>query len=141
MSSVQPDRPDAEVAQEVQRAWAGLLSAAGQCGYAVDELIRPPASAWKVAAAEDAIGRRLPRDLAFLYQLADGQADWIDLVRGPAGAAIRQRGRWVGSLFGKLIPSERPPGPLLRSLSSTERSVRDVAGTSAPGDLRCLSAH
>jgi cell wall assembly regulator SMI1 len=80
---VQPEPTDAEVAQQVERAWAGLLSAAGQFGYAVDELVRPPASARQVADAEQAIGRPLPRDLAFLYQQSDGQVDWIDLVRGP----------------------------------------------------------
>jgi cell wall assembly regulator SMI1 len=97
---VEPEPTDAEVLQEVQRAWADLLSAARQFGYAVDELVRPPASARQVAAAEEAIGRRLPRDLAILYRLSDGQEDWINLERDPGGAASRPRGRWVGSLFG-----------------------------------------
>lgn len=97
---MEPDSAEAEVAQEVRHAWTDLLSAARQFGYAVDELVRPPASAQQVAAAEEAIGRRLPRDLATLYQLSDGQEDWINLVRGPDGTASRPRGRWVGSFFG-----------------------------------------
>lgn len=94
-----PGRNGDEVRREVRQAWDELLSAAGQAGYAVRELVRPPASAEQVAAAEEAIGRRLPADLAALYQVSDGQVDWIDLVGGTAGGP-RQRGRWAGSLFG-----------------------------------------
>jgi cell wall assembly regulator SMI1 len=64
---------DTQVTQETQQAWADLLAAAGQAGYAVSELVHPPATAQQVAAAEEAIGRPLPADLALLYQLADGQ--------------------------------------------------------------------
>jgi cell wall assembly regulator SMI1 len=97
---VESESAEAEVTQEVQQGWAELLSAAQAAGYAVDELVRPPASTQQVAEAEKATGRPLPRDLAFLYQLSDGQEDWIDLVRGPDGAVRRPRGRWVGSFFG-----------------------------------------
>ncbi|HEY6495035.1 MAG TPA: SMI1/KNR4 family protein [Trebonia sp.] len=96
---MEPEPVDAEVAHEVQQAWADLLAAAGQAGYAVGELVHPPATAEQVAAAEEAIGRRLPGDLAALYLLSDGQEDWINLRHGPDGAT-RQRGRWAGSLFG-----------------------------------------
>jgi cell wall assembly regulator SMI1 len=91
---------DAEIGRDVRQAWDDLLAAARDAGYAVEELIRPPASAGQVAAAEDAIGRRLPTDLAELYLLSDGQVDWWDLVHGPDGDKNRRRGRWAGSLFG-----------------------------------------
>jgi cell wall assembly regulator SMI1 len=86
----------ANVPGQVHRAWTELLAAAREAGYAVGELVRPPATAAQVAAAEEAIGCRLPPDLTLLYQMSDGQADWTDLVRDPG----RERGRWVGSLFG-----------------------------------------
>jgi cell wall assembly regulator SMI1 len=92
-----PDQADGDVMREVREAWAELLSAAGQAGYAVSELVHPPADAGQVAAAEEAIGRRLPPDLAALYQLSDGQVEWSELVIDGA----RERGRWVGSLFGE----------------------------------------
>jgi cell wall assembly regulator SMI1 len=100
MAGVEPEPTHADLARQVQLDWSGLLSAAAQAGYAVDELVRPPASPAEVAEAEQAIGRRLPPDLAQLYQLSDGQADWYDLVHGPAGTTSRARGRWAGSLFG-----------------------------------------
>lgn len=89
-----------DVAGQVREAWDELLAAARLAGYAVGELVRPPATAGQVAAAEQAIGRPLPRDLAALYQLSDGQADWYPLAPGPGGDPYRERGRWVGSLFG-----------------------------------------
>jgi cell wall assembly regulator SMI1 len=100
MAGVEPEPTDADLPQQVQQEWAGLLAAATQAGYAVDELVRPPAGPAEVAEAEQAIGRPLPADLALLYQLSDGQADWYDLVHGPAGNTSRPRGRWAGSLFG-----------------------------------------
>ncbi len=83
---------------ELRAAWRDLLAAAREAGYAVDELVRPPATPDQIAAAEQAIGRRLPDDLADLYLLSDGQVDWLELTTGRVGA--RGRGRWVGGLFG-----------------------------------------
>jgi cell wall assembly regulator SMI1 len=100
MPGVEPEASDEEVAQEVRHAWAGLLSAAEWAGYAPRELVRPPASARQVAEAEEAIGRPLPRDLAALYQLSDGQVDWIELAAAPGPNVTRRQGQWVGSLFG-----------------------------------------
>ena len=86
--------PDAAVAH----AWNDLLATAAQAGYAVDELVRPPASAQQVAEAEAAIGRPLPADLAALYQISDGQVNWVELIGD--GVPARPQGRWVASLFG-----------------------------------------
>ena len=82
----------------LRAAWHDLLAAAADAGYAICELVNEPATPQRVAEAERAIGRRLPDDLAGLYLLSDGQVDWSPLVGGPDGD--RQRGRWVGSLFG-----------------------------------------
>jgi hypothetical protein len=53
-------RDDGEVVREVREVWTELLSAARQAGYAVIELVRPPATAAQPPAAEGAIGRSLP---------------------------------------------------------------------------------
>jgi cell wall assembly regulator SMI1 len=100
MPEVEPEASEEEVAQEVRQAWTALLSAAEWAGYAVGELVCPPASARQVAEAEAALGRPLPRALAALYQLSDGQADWAGLAAAPAGNGPRRMGRWVGPLFG-----------------------------------------
>ena len=84
----------------LRAAWDILLATAGDAGYAVAELVRPPATPEQVAVTERAIGRRLPDDLAGLYLLSNGQVDWWQLVEGPAGTRERGRGRWVGALFG-----------------------------------------
>ena len=93
---------DGEIGQDVRQAWDDLLAAALDAGYAVGELVRPPATAEQVAAAENAIGRRFPADLAALYLLSDGQVDWYDLVSGTDGDKNRRRGRLAGSLFGDM---------------------------------------
>ncbi|MBT0768053.1 SMI1/KNR4 family protein [Kineosporia sp. J2-2] len=85
---------------EVQEAWAGLLDALARAGYAVDELVRPGAAQADVAAAQQAVGRALPADLAGLYQLADGQTEWYDLTHGAHAKTVRERGRWACALFG-----------------------------------------
>src|ERR1700761_3166981 len=85
------------VGDEVARAWTDLLTAAAEAGYAAGELARPPASADQIAAAEQAIGRPFPPELRALYQLSDGQVDWLELS---GGEPPRQRGHWVCSLFG-----------------------------------------
>jgi cell wall assembly regulator SMI1 len=87
-------------ATEVRQAWEDLLSAASQAGYAVGEMVRPPAADEQLAAAERAIGRPLPSDLAALYQLSDGQLDSPDILGRPPGGHDRDRGRWLGPLFG-----------------------------------------
>ena len=94
MTSVEPD---SAVARETGAAWNDLLAAAREAGYATGELVRPPAPAEAVAAAGAVIGRGLPPELAALYRLSDGQADWSDLS---AGGRERARGQWVCSLFG-----------------------------------------
>jgi cell wall assembly regulator SMI1 len=82
----------------VRQAWEDLLSAASQAGYAVAEMVRLPATGEQLAAAERAIARRLPPDLADLYRLSDGQLDWPDILgSSPDGHG---RGQWVGPLFG-----------------------------------------
>ena len=43
------------------------------------------------------IGQHLPPELAALYRLSDGQADWSDLS---SEGRQRPRGQWVCSLFG-----------------------------------------
>ncbi|HEY0933083.1 MAG TPA: SMI1/KNR4 family protein [Trebonia sp.] len=93
-----PESPDTEVTERVRLAWDELLAAASAAGYAVRELVRPPASAQQVAEAEAAVGRPLPVDLAALYQRSDGQVDWVELIGDDVPA--RPRGRWVTSLFG-----------------------------------------
>jgi len=100
--STASERPrDHTPSAELRAAWHDLLAAAGAAGYAVGELVRAPATPEDIAAAERAVGRRLPDDLADLYLLSDGQVDWWGLARGPAGDQARGRGRWVGSLFGE----------------------------------------
>lgn len=86
---------------EVQNAWALLLAALAGSGYAVDELVRPGAVEADIEATQTAIGRRLPADLVGLYQLSDGQSDWYGLTHGAHAETVRERGRWVGSLFGE----------------------------------------
>jgi cell wall assembly regulator SMI1 len=88
------------VADHVARAWTDLLTAASAAGWAVDELVRAPAGPEAVEAAERAIGRHLPPELAALYRLSDGQVGWYGLTTGPGGNPNRERGDWVGSLFG-----------------------------------------
>lgn len=85
---------------EVQNAWTLLLEALARAGYAVDELVRPGAGADDITAVQTAIGRDLPADLAGLYQLSDGQTDYYDLTHGAHAETVRERGRWVGALFG-----------------------------------------
>lgn len=84
----------------VEAAWSGLLDALRRAGYAADEMVRPGASEADVEAAEAAIGRRLPAELRALYAISDGQVDWYALAHGPDGSTDRERGRWVGSVFG-----------------------------------------
>ena len=125
----------ADMTQDVREAWDDLLTAAAEAGYAVTELVRPPATAAQVAAAEEAIGRRLPPDLAMLYQLSDGQVDWYGLVTGPAGNPERERGHWVGSLFGE--------GWTFRTLAQLENDYRlwsDVRQQSTPSELEDFDA-
>ena len=118
------------MAREVQDAWAELLSAAREAGYAVSELVRPPATPGDVVAAELAIGRRLPPDLATLYQLSDGQVDWPGLVTGPAGDRGRERGRWVGSLLGAGWTFST-----LRQLRTDYRGWADLRAYYTPAEL------
>ena len=129
------DSNDADMRRDVQQAWAQLLAAAAQAGYAVTELIRPAATAGQVAAAEEAIGRRLPPDLAILYQLSDGQVDWYSLVTGPAGNPARDRGHWVGSLFGE--------GWTFRTLAQLENDNQvwaDIRKQYTPAELEDFDA-
>jgi cell wall assembly regulator SMI1 len=84
----------------IRQAWEDLLSVASDAGYAVAEMVRPPATGEQLAAAERAIGRRLPPDLAALYQLSDGQLDSPDILGRPPRGHDRDRGRWLGPLFG-----------------------------------------
>jgi cell wall assembly regulator SMI1 len=121
---------DREIGQDVRQAWDDLLAAALDAGYAVGELVRPPAAAGQVAAAEDAIGRRLPADLAALYLLSDGQVDWIDLVSGVHGDKNRRRGRWAGSLFGAGWTFNS-----LEELQTQYRSWADIRAYYTPGEL------
>ena len=121
---------DGETGQDVRQAWQDLLAAASGAGYAVGELVRPPASAGQVAAAEGAIGRRLPGDLAALYELADGQVDWIVLVSGADGDKNRGRGRWAGSLFGAGWTFDS-----LEELKTQYQSWADIRGYYTPGEL------
>jgi cell wall assembly regulator SMI1 len=97
MTRVEPESADA-VTEAVHGAWTGLLAALGQAGYAVDELIRPPASTGQIAEAGALTGHRFPAELAALYRLSDGQVDWSDLA--DPDAPERSRGRWACSLFG-----------------------------------------
>ena len=85
---------------EVQNAWALLLEALARAGYTVDELLRPGAAPADIVAVQQAIGRALPADLAGLYQLSDGQADWYQLSHGAHAETVRQQGRWVCAVFG-----------------------------------------
>lgn len=84
----------------VEAAWSGLLDALRRAGYAADEMVRPGASEAAIEAAEAAIGRRLPGELRALYAISDGQVDWYALAHGPGSTPDRERGRWVGSVFG-----------------------------------------
>jgi len=113
---------------ELRAAWRDLLAAAREAGYAVDELVRPPATPDQIAAAEQAIGRRLPDDLADLYLLSDGQVDWLELTTGRVGA--RGRGRWVGALFGAGWSFDPLP-----QLVSGYRTWADIRGEYSANDL------
>lgn len=59
--------------------------------------MRPGASPADVAAAQKALGQALPADLAGLYQLCDGQVDWMDL---PDAEDAGEESGWMGGLFG-----------------------------------------
>jgi len=121
MSADAPRSLDNGPSAELRAAWHDLLAAAGAAGYAVGELVREPATIEQIAATERAVGRRLPDDLAGLYQLSDGQVDWAQLVQGQGGG--RERGRWVGSLFGAGWSFDS-----LQQLESGYRAWADVRG-------------
>lgn len=84
----------------LRTAWTALLEALTRAGYATDQMLRPGADAAEIAAAQKAIGRALPADLAGLYQLSDGQIDWYELTHGAHANTVREQGNWVCALFG-----------------------------------------
>ena len=98
-----------------------------EAGFTVGELVRPPAPAEQLTAAEKAIGRKLPPELADLYRLSDGQQDWADLTRD---GRDRARGQWVCSLFG----SGWTFNPLA-TLQAEYRNWADIRAAYSPAEL------